>query len=184
MASSSVTHPQLVQLLRELDATSAHATRLADAHDDRAFSTKPSPDAWSAAEAIAHLTITNERTVEEIERVLAQQDSRVIPDTQRYRMDFVGTVLRWSLEPPYRIKTPTAPGFKPTAVADRRGVLADFLAQQRAVAATIACAQGRDLSVKITSPFSSRVHYNVFAALRVITTHNRRHLWQAERALT
>jgi hypothetical protein len=185
MTSSPVTHPQLVQLVRELEATSAHATRLVESHDDRTFSAKPAPNSWSAAEAIAHLTITNQRTIEEIERALARNDGRTVPDTHRYRMDFVGTALRWSLEPPYRIKTPTAPGFVPEAVADRRSVLADFLGQQRAVAATIGHAQGRDLSsIKITSIFNTRVRYNVFAALRVITTHNRRHLWQAERALS
>ena len=182
---SAVTHPQLVELTKELDATSAHATKLVETHDDRAFSAKPSPEAWSAAEAIAHLTISNRETIAEIERALAQADGRTVPDTHRYRMDFVGMALRWSLEPPYRIKTPTAPGFVPMAVPDRRKVLADFLEQQRAVAAAIAQAQGRDLSsIKITSVFNKRVHYNVFAALRVITTHNRRHLWQAEKAIS
>ena len=185
--TAPVTHPQLVQLMDELDATSAHATRLVESHDDRAFNAKPAPNSWSAAEAISHLTITNRQTVAEIERVLTTQQGagRSAPDTQRYRMDFVGTILRWSLEPPYRIKTPTAPGFVPAAVADRRTVLADFLEQQRAVRDTIAHAQGHALSsLKITSPFNKRVHYSVYAALRIITTHNRRHLWQAERALS
>jgi len=122
--------------------------------------------------------------VELIDRALKTADSRTVPDTFRYRMDFIGTALRWSLEPPYRIKTPTTPGFRPASVTDRRTVLADFLAQQRAVADVVAQSQGRNISaIKITSPFNDKIRYNVFAALRVITTHNRRHLWQAERAL-
>ena len=183
--TAPVTHPQLAELIRELDATTEHATRLVESNDDRRFSAKPGPASWSAAEAIAHLTISNQRVVEEINRVLASDGSNsAVPNSHRYRMDLIGMALRWSLEPPYRIKAPTAPGFVPTGAADRRVVLADFLEQQRAVAATIGRAQGRDLSaLKVTSPFNSRVHYNVFAALRVITTHNRRHLWQAERAL-
>lgn len=183
MTPATVTHPQLVQLITELDATSAHATQLIGSYDDRALSKKPAPTSWSAAEAIAHLTITNQRTVVEIERALSGADGRRVPDSHRYRMDFVGTVLRWSLEPPYRIKTPTAPGFVPTVVANRENVLTEFMEQQRAVAAAIAQSQGRDLSVKITSVFNERVRYNVYAALRVITTHNRRHLWQADRAI-
>ena len=181
--AAPVTHPQLTQLLRELDATSAHATKLVESNDDRRFHAKPAPQSWSAAEAIAHLTISNKEVVAEIIRVLATDSANSVPDTHRYRMDLIGTLLRWSLEPPYRIKAPTAPGFVPTAVADRRVVLSEFLEQQRAVEGVIGRAQGRDLSARITSPFNSRVHYNVFAALRVITTHNRRHLWQAERAL-
>ena len=184
MASAAVTHPQLARLIEELDATSAHATRLIESHDDRTLSAKPAPDSWSAAEAIAHLTISNQHTVAEIERVLSRNDGRRVPDTWRYRMDFIGGLLRWFLEPPYRIKTPTSPGFVPAAVADRHRVLADFMEQQRAAAMAITHAQGRDLGkLRVTSPFNPRVRYNVFAALRVITTHNRRHLWQAERAL-
>jgi len=184
MATATVTHPQLVELVRELDATTQRATRLVESHDDRAFSAKPGPTAWSACEAIAHLTISNKHVVAEINRALDAGDATVVPDTQRYRMDLIGTMLRWSLEPPYRIKAPTAPGFVPAGASDRRVVLADFLQQQRAVAEVMTRAQDRNLSaIKITSPFNSKVRYNVFAALRVITTHNRRHLWQAERAL-
>jgi hypothetical protein len=181
---ATVTHPQLIEILKELDATSAHATRLVESHDDHAFGRKPGPKSWSAAEAIAHLTISNERVVAEIQQALVNGDTAVVPDTKRYRMDAIGALLRWSQEPPYRMKAPTAPGFIPASVADRRTVLSQFLEQQRAVTNVIARAQGRNLSgIKITSPFNSRVHYNVFAALRVITTHNRRHLWQAEQAL-
>ena len=180
-----VTHPQLVELLKELDATSAHATRLVESHDDRAFGAKPGNNSWSAAEAIAHLTITNQRMVAEIQGALVAGDTTIVPDTKRYRMDAIGALLRWSQEPPYRmLRAPTAPGFIPVSVADRRTVLAEFLEQQRAVTNVITRAQGRNLSaMKITSPFNAKLHYNVFAALRVITTHNRRHLWQAEQAL-
>jgi len=179
-----LTHPQLQNILRELEATSAHASRLIEAHDDRAFNARPRPESWSAIEAIAHLTISNKSLLEEMERVLATGDRSAVPDTHRYRMDAIGTILRWSLEPPYRVKTPTAQGFVPANVSDRRAVLAGFLEQQRAVAEFIARAHGRNLgAIKVTSPFNSRVKYNVFAALRIIPTHNRRHLWQAERAL-
>jgi hypothetical protein len=42
-----------------------------------------------------------------------------------------------------------------------------------------------DLSVrKITSPFDSRVRYNVFSMFRILETHERRHLWQAEQAVS
>src|SRR5262245_35625076 len=184
MASQACTHPQLCELIRELDATTAHARRLVESHDDRAFSAKPAPGSWSAAEAIGHLTITNRHMVERIERALAEGDRRLVDDAHRYRMDFFGAALRWSQEPPYRMKAPTAPGFEATNVPDRHQVLAEFLEQQRAVADTINRSQGRNLAaIKVTSPFNARLRYNVFAALRVITTHNRRHLWQAEKAL-
>ena len=54
------------------------------------------------------LTISNQRVVEEINRVLASDGSNsAVPNSHRYRMDLIGMALRWSLEPPYRIKAPT-----------------------------------------------------------------------------
>ena len=37
--------------------------------------------------------------------------------------------------------------------------------------------------VMLTSPFNERLKYNAYAALRVLAAHQRRHIWQAERAL-
>ena len=30
------------------------------------------------------------------------------------------------------------------------------------------------------SPFNSKLHYNLYSAFRIITAHQRRHLWQAQ----
>jgi hypothetical protein len=38
------------------------------------------------------------------------------------------------------------------------------------------------VTTKVTSPFDSRVSYNVFSMFCILETHERRHLWQAERA--
>jgi len=53
-----VTHPQLQQILHELDEASSRARQLAERNADRTFSTRPSATAWSAAEAMAHLALT------------------------------------------------------------------------------------------------------------------------------
>ena len=43
--------------------------------------------------------------------------------------------------------------------------------------------KGRDLNrLKIVSPFGARLSYNVYSAFRVLAAHERRHVWQAERA--
>ena len=56
-------------------------------------------------------------------------------------------------------------------------------ARQVRVVALLQQAQGRRLDqVKVVSPFDSRISYNLFAAFRLFAAHERRHLWQAERA--
>lgn len=37
--------------------------------------------------------------------------------------------------------------------------------------------------IQIHSPFAEKMKYNLYSALVIITAHNRRHLWQADRAL-
>ena len=183
-AAPRLTHPQLAQLVRELEAASAHAKRLAASADDRTFATKPAPAAWSAAECLAHLTITSRSMLPEIDRAIGSEASRHWPDDRPYRMSFLGALLRWSLDPPYRMKMPTTAPFVPANVPPRDVVLAEFMAEQDAAAATIARAQGHDLGrLRVTSPFNARVKYNVYAALRILLAHERRHLLQAERAL-
>jgi hypothetical protein len=42
---------------------------------------------------------------------------------------------------------------------------------------------GLDLAArKVPSPASRYVKYNVYSAFRIVTAHERRHLWQARRA--
>lgn len=183
-ACMPVTHPQLQQLLRELDDASAQITAMVEAHDDRVFNTQPAAGAWSAAQAIAHLTLTNREMVGGISRSLHERDEHSFSDSATYSMGFMGALLRWTLEPPYRMKMPTTPPFVPASTMDRRVVLDEFLAQQRRVAEVVAAAQGKDLSAaRVVSPFNANVKYSAFAALRIITTHERRHIWQAEQAL-
>lgn len=180
----TVTHKQLQQLLRELDDASARITALAEAHDDRVFNMQPAAGAWSAAEVIAHLTLTGRGMLPAIEQAIRSLNGRVVSDSTTYTMGWIGAMLRWTLEPPYRMKVPTTPPFMPAQTLDRRTVLEDFLAQQREVAAVITAAQGADLSAaRVTSPFNTRVKYSAYGALCIIPTHQRRHIWQAERTL-
>lgn len=37
--------------------------------------------------------------------------------------------------------------------------------------------------LRIASPFDARLRYNLYSALSILPRHQRRHLWQAERAL-
>lgn len=57
--------------------------------------------------------------------------------------------------------------------------------QQARVVDVLRAAEGLNLSErKIRSPFDSRVRYNVFSMFRILEMHERRHLWQAEQAVS
>ena len=99
-------------------------------------------------------------------------------------MDWVGRILTWSLEPPPRLRTRTAAPFRPPPVEPVSGVLPAFAGQQARLVELLRAAEGLDLgAARVVSPFDSRVRYNAYSTFRVLEAHERRHLWQAARAL-
>ena len=98
-----------------------------------------------------------------------------------------GIVGRWfvrTLEPPVR------PGWKlkaPKKIVPRKGpsladAFAEFLASQAEVRAFLSEFAGIDLaSVRFPNPFIRGIRFSLATGLHVITSHERRHLWQARR---
>jgi hypothetical protein len=176
-------HPQLMNLLGQLDAATSRATDLANRDDERAFHRRPPSGGWSAAECIAHLTLTNNGMLPPIDAALAAAHAGV-SDHHRYRRGFVGGLLAWTMEPPARMRMPTTAAFVPASGQPREVVLREFEQSQREVATRIERASGLNIDeLRVVSPFNARVKYNVYAAFCLLLAHERRHLWQAERAL-
>lgn len=62
-------------------------------------------------------------------------------------------------------------------------MLSRFLASQALLLDAMADARGLAIDrIKITSPFSSHLRYSVWSSFCVNSAHERRHVWQAERA--
>jgi hypothetical protein len=176
-------HPQITSLLAELDAASARASEVAARADEAVFHARPPSGGWSAAECIAHLTLTTAGMLPRIDAAL-EHGRTGVADDRRYRRGLVGGVLAWSMEPPVRTRVRTQPPFVPHSVGATEAVLADFQRAQAELASRIRRASGLNLDeLRMASPFNERVKYNVYAAFCIVLAHERRHLWQAERAL-
>jgi hypothetical protein len=177
-------HRQLTELQTELDAASARARALVEPLDDATFNRRPQPGSWSVGECLEHLNITSLAFIPRIDSVLLAGDQSKVGDSAVFKAGFIGGLLAWSLEPPYRMKTKTPAQFIPPAVHEKDKVLAEFLRLQKALSERIDYCEGRNLNLlKIQSPFKENVSYNLYAAFRSILAHERRHLWQGERAL-
>jgi hypothetical protein len=102
----------------------------------------------------------------------------------KLKMDVIGRILRWFLEPPIRQRVKTTAPFVPRSVRAKAEAFGEFAMLQSKLAEQIAAARDLDLSrVKIVSPFDRRVRYNLYSAFRILVAHQRRHLWQAEQAV-
>ena len=171
---------QLDEVKAQFDAASARARQLLAETDAERLTRRPQPDRWSAAECVAHLTLTNQHYPSLIRGAVEQAP----PGDGPYGMDLRGRFLRWILEPPYRSGVKTMPRMEPPTGESPEQVLAAFLASQEEILKLLEAARGRALEkTTITSPFSKRMRYNAFSCFQILAAHDRRHLWQAEQAL-
>jgi hypothetical protein len=183
MASLS---PSLATIRDELDAASAQLRALAQAASDDAWRTRPDAGHWCVGECVQHLNMTSHAYLPILTVALLEaRTNGATAARDSNRLDFVGWLLWKSCGPPKRrlIKMKTADSFVPASIEPKAKVLAEFEEYQARLLALLANANGLALSkIKVQSPFKSSVRYNIYSAFRIIAAHERRHLWQAERA--
>jgi hypothetical protein len=163
---------------------SDRASALRGWFDAAAFAARPRPDRWSAAECLAHLNISVDPYFPMWREAIERGDRAAQPPREAYGLDFWGRVLVWTLEPPPRFRVPTSRPFEPVNAGPIEQVLPAFLERQQKILQVIDASRGVALDArKVTSPFDRRLRYSMWASFCVTAAHERRHLWQAERAL-
>lgn len=169
---------------QELNEATRRAWSLVHSTDGRLFTVRPNSASWSAAECISHLSISTEMFLPVLRGALDDARKRNLTSPKQPKMDLIGRVLRWFLEPPIRAKTKTAAPFVPKSVRAKAEAFGEFAALQSKLQELLSAARGLDLSkIRIVSPFDKRVKYNLYSAFRILVAHQRRHLWQAEQAV-
>lgn len=170
---------------KELSEATHRAWTLVQTTDGRLFTVRPNASSWSAAECISHLSISTEMFLPTLAKALDDTRKRgLFAKKSGLKMDIIGRVLRWFLEPPIRQRVKTRAPFVPRSVRAKAEAFGEFATLQSKLAEQLAAARDLDLSrIKIISPFDKRVRYNVYSAFRILVAHQRRHLWQAEQAV-
>ena len=176
--------PPLAEVRLELREATEEVRRLVDSTGRSTWDQPPGPKRWSVAECLVHLNLTSEAYLPLLQHAITRGREQRQQSDGTYRYDFTGLLLRWFIEPPVRIGVKTKPPFVPTGPAVKEKVQAEFVAFEEQLEAQLAEANGLDLTaLKVLSPFSARIRYNVFSAFKILAAHQRRHLWQARRAL-
>jgi hypothetical protein len=173
---------QIAEVRRGLEEAESSIVRFADSVTDEAWIKRPPSGGWSPAECITHLTMTTDSYL----KLFADAEARVRKDAAlppRFGRGVGGGLLEWILEPPYRTRSKTLAAFVPNSRAPKVETMSSFVRSQKALYAWIDSVASMPLhQMMITSPFNKRLKYNAYSALRIIAAHQRRHLWQAERA--
>ena len=175
---------QIDSLLRELQENSRSAASLSAEHTSAQLLQRPREKSWSAAECIEHLNLTNRAYLPRIEEAFRTLSEKNLRPTGPFRLDFNARLLKFYLEPPSRLRLPTGEPFKPVDAQNPVATIANFQSLNQQLEEKLAAARALALdAAKISSPFAEKMKYSVYSAFVLITAHNRRHLWQAQRAL-
>ena len=170
--------PQLAAIADELNAVSSGWKSLLAHLSPEKLWKRPAKGGWCVGECIDHLTITNREMLPVLDALLQNAPIGHEP----YKMDFSGRLIVWLMEPPYRMKFKAPTTFAPQT--STKDVLSEFLTTQAAALDALRRCNGVALDkLKFVSPANARMSYNGYAALKLLPTHQRRHLWQAQQIL-
>jgi hypothetical protein len=180
---------QLRAVTDSLDSAQSRLRRLSDKVSDAAWSRRPGPDRWSAAECVEHLNLTSKAYVPLLRDALAHAEKIGGPPRKHYRRDPLGWFLSTMIGPlrsvgRFRIgRIKTTPKFVPSAGRSRNDILSDFVRLQAELVALIRSGDQLPLDkVKIVSPFGGRMKYSAYSAFVIVARHQHRHIDQAEEA--
>jgi hypothetical protein len=170
------------QLTNELNEATQRARKLVESTDGRVFTVRPNPNSWSAAECLAHLTLTGKAFLPVIQDAIAK--AKKVGRKKSPHLDPLGSAMRWFIEPPARIRSTTAPPFVPRAARPKFEAWAEFASvQSQLIYEALGANDVEFRAVRVVSVFDRRIHYTLYWAFRIIAAHERRHLWQAEHAV-
>jgi hypothetical protein len=150
-----------------------------------AFNWRPGEARWSVGSCVEHLN-----------RTAAAYLARLVPAMKRARADAVlgtgpfrhGRLGNWfvrQLEPPPKRRLPS-PEFAavPGSAVDRQRTLEAFAECHRALDRALAAADGLHLEkVRVRSPVSPLIRFDLGQCFSILVAHERRHLWQIDRVL-
>jgi hypothetical protein len=176
--------PDIAMLVTEIDANLSHAESITKGLSREQFQWRPQPGRWSIGENFAHLNVTNSFALGAIETGIAKGRNKKGEGPFQY-----GLIVRKfiaSQEPPVKKKFKAPKVFLPPADIDPDGTVAEYRRISSELKRLTRSADGLHLAhVKIEMPalpplLRVFVKMPLGGQLLLTTTHDRRHLWQAE----
>jgi hypothetical protein len=178
LESKNLVDTVMTQAQRNAD----EARDVADGLSEAQLNWKPSPDKWSIAQCLEHLTAASRGFNRYFVDALARGRQRfATASAPTYQPSFMGRWLIKHVEPesPRKLRAPKI--FKPSA-SNVRNALDNFLEQQKAFLKFLGETNGIDYNrTRLRSPVTALVRYSLADAYVITVSHEQRHLQQARR---
>ena len=169
---------QLEAVQNEVESATQKAKSLIAGRSEIDLTTRLEPASWSVAECLDHLTQTTNAFVPAITSAIVTAPQLTM--NRPLKTGALTKLLIQNLEPPYRLRFNVLAPLVPRQ-QDFYLAWSAFEDSQAQLKKTMQSASGLAIDeVSIESPVYARLSYNVYGALRMLTAHERRHLWQIE----
>lgn len=141
---------------------------------------KPAPDRWSIGELVDHIIVSNELYFPALERVASGIHKNPLLGRFNSIHSFFGNSILKAVEPETKKKYKTVKKFQPVKHFYSLGKLDEFIDHQQQL---IGYAKATDFvdhtQTIISSPATPLIIYSLENALRIILSHEFRHIYQA-----
>ena len=177
-------HPELQELLRQLDAIKEEGRAVCAGLSEAQFNWRPGEGRWSVAECLVHLNRSVTATLPAFDRAITEgrAKGRLAKDGGPSPYGWFSRWMIRSMEPPPKRRMKTFPIFQVSVGGTYAvgTVLPEFLTGRDQLAERVRSANGLDLHGNRTvSPVTRLLRMPLGAYLQFVVTHDRRHLWQA-----
>jgi DinB superfamily len=168
------------RLAFELSANDQTAQALAAGLTEEQLNWQPALGSWSVGQCLEHLCRTNEAYLKSISAALKDKpDSPVEQITPGW---FGRWFIRSFAEPSPNSKRVSAPPKIRPAAHVELAVLDRFLSANKSCRELIVRTRGKNINrIRFWNPFVPGIRFTVGTGLEIVTSHERRHLLQAER---
>jgi hypothetical protein len=137
---------------------------------------------WNIWQCLHHLVLTNRIYTAAIMQAVMKGGPSGRTAAEGISPGWFGRWFISQLEPPARRRIKTLPGMNPPAQGNLEQAQREFAASHEEVREVLKHWDNVDFNqARFHSPFASLLKFTVGTGLLIITAHDRRHLWQAER---
>jgi hypothetical protein len=172
---------QLDGVLNQVENITLEAKKLVAGRSQSDLTKSLESTSWSVAQCLDHLAQTANAFVPVISSAIARAPR--LTTNRALRTGALTRLFIRNLEPPYRLRFKVPAPLVPRQ-HDFDSAWGAFEESQARLVKTIRSASGLAVDqVRVESPVYARFNYNVYGAFRMLTAHERRHLWQIEQIL-
>ncbi len=177
--------PQIDDFRDQFERLSARADALVAPLTETQFTWQPVQGIWSIAQCIEHMNVTARLYLPVLDKAIAEAIRRGLYAEGPFAYNWIGRFVVRVMEPPARLKLTAPKIFQPPPERTRQEIMAAFRAYQVQFIDRLRQANGLDLSrARVQSPASRWIRLPLGSGFALMTAHERRHLWQAERVTT